>query len=494
MGELNSAPAAKKTAKPGKGLAGLLPNGIKRRWLINNISVVLAAVFVLVILSAAAITGYYYDSVRASLLSRTSTAKYLNRYMSSTYDEFYYFSNQLVQEFADRDRIEMQVIDVYGRIMFSSAGLSAGFVPGTSDISRCIDTKETTVFTGFDGLTGERVMSVAAPVIYQNGRVIGVVRYVSSLRLLDKQLGYIYLGLAVGGTLLMGLVVVSNRFFLRSIVNPVLRINEFAQTIAGGHYGARLDVEFNDEIGELCTTLNNMSTELARMDKLKNDFISSVSHELRTPLTAIGGWAETVANDIGDPEVATAGLAIIQKETRRLSQMVEELLDFSRLENGRLKLQPERFDLRGELYDAVFTYTELLKQEGMEVNYDEPEQPIFVYGDRNRIKQVFLNILDNAAKYGAEGKRVVVGAAAQGDFATATIRDFGVGIPSEELPFVKEKFFKGSARGRGAGIGLAVCNEIIGMHSGTLDIDSIYGEGTVITITLPLAGETEQNG
>ncbi|ODU63073.1 MAG: hypothetical protein ABT00_22940, partial [Bordetella sp. SCN 68-11] len=437
---------------------------------------------------------YYYDSVRASLLSRTSTAKYLNRYMSATYDEFYYFSNQLVQEFADRDRIEMQVIDVYGRIMFSSAGLSAGFVPGTSDISRCIDTKETTVFTGFDGLTGERVMSVAAPVIYQNGRVIGVVRYVSSLRLLDKQLGYIYLGLAVGGTLLMGLVVVSNRFFLRSIVNPVLRINEFAQTIAGGHYGARLDVEFNDEIGELCTTLNNMSTELARMDKLKNDFISSVSHELRTPLTAIGGWAETVANDIGDPEVATAGLAIIQKETRRLSQMVEELLDFSRLENGRLKLQPERFDLRGELYDAVFTYTELLKQEGMEVNYDEPEQPIFVYGDRNRIKQVFLNILDNAAKYGAEGKRVVVGAAAQGDFATATIRDFGIGIPSEELPFVKEKFFKGSARGRGAGIGLAVCNEIIGMHGGTLDIDSVYGEGTVITITLPLAGETEQNG
>ena len=432
--------------------------------------------------------------MRASLLSRTSTAKYLNRYMSATYDEFYYFSNQLVQEFADRDRIEMQVIDVYGRIMFSSAGLSAGFVPGTSDISRCIDTKETTVFTGFDGLTGERVMSVAAPVIYQNGRVIGVVRYVSSLRLLDKQLGYIYLGLAVGGTLLMGLVVVSNRFFLRSIVNPVLRINEFAQTIAGGHYGARLDVEFNDEIGELCTTLNNMSTELARMDKLKNDFISSVSHELRTPLTAIGGWAETVANDIGDPEVAPAGLAIIQKETRRLSQMVEELLDFSRLENGRLKLQPERFDLRGELYDAVFTYTELLKQEGMEVNYDEPEQPIFVYGDRNRIKQVFLNILDNAAKYGAEGKRVVVGAAAQGDFATATIRDFGIGIPSEELPFVKEKFFKGSARGRGAGIGLAVCNEIIGMHGGTLDIDSVYGEGTVITITLPLAGETEQNG
>ncbi|NCB05807.1 MAG: HAMP domain-containing histidine kinase, partial [Clostridia bacterium] len=367
MGELNT--AANQPKKARRGLAGLWPSGIKRRWLLNNVSIALAAVFVLVILSAAAITGYYYDSVRASLLSRTSSAKYLNRYMSSTYDEFYYYSNQLVQEFADRDKMEMQIIDVYGRVMFSSTGLSAGFVPGTTDIARCIDTQETAVFTGFDELTGERVMSATAPVVYRNGRIIGVVRYVTSLKLLDKQLGYVYLGLVGGGALLMALVIITNRFFLRSIVNPVLRINELAQIIASGKYGARLDVAFNDEIGELCTTLNNMSSELARMDKLKNDFISSVSHELRTPLTAIGGWAETVANDLGDPVVATAGLAIIQNETRRLSQMVEELLDFSRLENGRLKLQPERFDLRGELYDAVFTYTELLKQEGMEVNY-----------------------------------------------------------------------------------------------------------------------------
>ena len=112
--------------------------------------------------------------------------------------------------------------------------------------------------------------------------------------------------------------------------------------------------------------------------------------------------------------------------------------------------------------------------------------PIVINGDRNRLKQVFLNIIDNAAKYGKDGKRISITAAEAGDKAVVSIRDYGMGIPKDELPFVKEKFFKGSARGRGAGIGLAVCTEIVELHEGTIDIESEYGEGTDVIITLPL--------
>ena len=487
MGKLRQAAAPGDQAEKKSRLRfPIVVSGIKRRWLFNNVSVVVAMILLLLITVGVATTSYYYNSVRASLTSRTSTARQINQYMSASYDQFYSYAGQLVQDFSDRDKIEMQFVDTYGRIMFSSTGLTAGSIPSTSDVADCLSTQETSYFVGYDLLTEERVMAVTAPVFHNNGQMIGMVRYVTSLKLLDAQLRNVWLALAGFGVLLIGLIIISNQFFIRSIVNPVLKINELARKIAGGQYGARLDVEWSDEIGELCTTLNDMSAELARMEKLKNDFISSVSHELRTPLTAINGWAETVAGDLGDPELAASGLSIIQKETRRLSQMVEELLDFSRIESGRLKLQTEVFDLRGELYDALFTYTELLRQEGMASSYEEPEEPIMINGDRDRLKQVFLNIIDNAAKYGKDGKKIAVSAVQENGMAVVRIQDYGMGIPQDELPFVKEKFFKGSAKGRGAGIGLAVCTEIVELHEGTIDIESEYGEGTCVIITLPL--------
>ena len=329
-------------------------------------------------------------------------------------------------------------------------------------------------------------MAATAPVFYRSGRLIGGVRCVSSLQLLDEQLHTIYLWAVVAVILLIMLIIFSNSFFLKSIVGPVLHINEFAKKITGGQYGIRLNADYNDEIGELCSTLNEMSAELSRVEKTQNDFISSVSHELRTPLTAISGWADTIEGCLDDPQLATQGLTIIKKETRRLSQMVEELLDFSRIEGGGMRLQTEPFDLRGDLYDAVFTYTDMLQQEGMRIEYEEPDEPIMVFADRNRLKQVFLNIIDNAGKYGKDGDRVQVTARVEGGSCVVSIRDFGQGIRAEELPFVKQKFYKGSAKGRGAGIGLSVCNDIVAMHGGTLDIDSIYGEGTSVRITLPL--------
>ncbi|MEA4920718.1 MAG: HAMP domain-containing sensor histidine kinase [Clostridiaceae bacterium] len=470
--------------------------GIKRRWLVNNLSVIVIVVICTFSLGSISISNYYTGSVRSSLQSRASTtSKIIKQYMSESYDTFYYYAGSLTNDFSDKDKVEMQVIDRYGRIMFSSTGLSAGFVPSADDVSQAISTGTTAIFVGDDSLTGEHIMAVTAPIYVGTGDTfIGAVRYVTSLKLLDGQLTRLNVILVAAALAIVVLVMITNQFFIKSIVNPVLQINELARRIAKGQYGARLDVAFDDEIGELCTTINNMSAEIARMEKIKNDFISSVSHELRTPLTAIGGWAETIESDLSDAQTATAGLEIIKKETRRLSQMVEELLDFSRIESGALKLQTELFDLRGELYDAVFTYTDMLRQNGLEINYSESETPIMVVGDRNRLKQVFLNIIDNAGKYGKDGDRIDISIILKGVNAVVKIRDYGVGIPENELPFVKDKFFKGSARGRGAGIGLAVCNEIIILHDGTLDIASVYGEGTEITITIPAeVGESVNN-
>ncbi len=231
-----------------------------------------------------------------------------------------------------------------------------------------------------------------------------------------------------------------------------------------------------------------MADELANADKVKNDFISSVSHELRTPLTAIKGWGETLRDaDAGDKELIQKGMQVIIGETERLSSMVEDLLDFSRMQTGRLSLIMSRMDLVAELSEAVLMFTERAKREGLSLLYDEPEIFLTVIGDKNRLRQVFVNILDNALKYSDSGDTVEVTAKAQGDFAVITIADTGIGISKEDLPNVKAKFFKANSTRRGSGIGLAVADEIINLHGGKLTLDSVEGKGTTVTIQIPLS-------
>ena len=259
-----------------------------------------------------------------------------------------------------------------------------------------------------------------------------------------------------------------------------------AKEIAAGQYGMRLHKTYDDEIGQLCDSINNMSDEIAKAERIKNEFISSVSHELRTPLTAIAGWSETLTSmGAQNPEDVMMGLDIIQKESRRLTQMVEELLDFARMESGRMTLNIEIFDLSKELYEAIYMYENLLQSSGMTLHYKKEPDSYIVSGDKHRMKQVFLNIIDNAAKYGMSGGKIEISLYRQENTIVTCVRDWGNGIPEAELPFVKEKFYKGSSKQRGSGIGLAVTDEIVKMHNGSLDITSRVGSGTAVYIKIP---------
>ena len=284
-------------------------------------------------------------------------------------------------------------------------------------------------------------------------------------------------------------VILSNSYFINSVINPIDEVRKIAPADRPrATFPAHLKKTSDDEIGELCDAINAMAEELqAKSEKLKNDFISSVSHELRTPLTAIKGWAETLMDDSVDRETTKKGIGVIIKESDRLSGMVEELLDFSRLQSGRLKLSLTKIDLVAELSDAVLMFTERARQEGIALNYDEPMDILPIMGDSNRLRQVFVNVLDNALKYSDAGDSVTVTVQHSENNAIITIRDTGIGIASEDLPKVKTRFYKANATRRGSGIGLAVADEIVSMHGGNLSLDSQEGEGTTVTISLPLA-------
>ena len=322
---------------------------------------------------------------------------------------------------------------------------------------------------------------------------ISAIRFVVSLENVDAVIFQLIVGISIVAAAVLALVLISGLLFVKSIVRPVRDIGTAARQIAGGDFKSRIEKVSNDEVGELCETINFMADELENSEKMKNEFISSVSHELRTPLTAIKGWAETLI-DTENYDLATMkkGMRVISAETERLSGMVEELLDFSRIQNGRFSLVFQKMDLLAELGEAVLMYAEKAKRDSIEIIYEEPEMLPVIYGDKNRLRQVFINVIDNAIKYSDPGGRVKIDAFARDENIMITVADSGCGISPEDLPMIKTKFFKANHTRRGSGIGLAVANEIISMHHGSIDIESTLNVGTTVIITIPIHNPEEE--
>lgn len=464
-------------------------SGLKRRWMLNTVSATLAIIVFSVAMFAMVFASYYYSNMQTALEAKAkTTADFFGNYINQSYNQYYQSCIKYAENFEDKNSIELQFINTRGSIIASSYGQWAGTSPGTSDITTALESGTTAVYSGRAPTTGERIMSVSTPMVYSNGEVIGVLRVVTSLRAVDRQ---IFLG--IGLMLLVGLVIivfvlVNSRFFIRSIIEPVTEINATAKRIAAGSYGSQIKKKFDDEIGELADTINDMSLQISQAEKMQTEFISSVSHELRTPLTAIAGWSETLLDGGGlDPETQR-GITTILRETQRLTSLVEDLLEFTRMQDGRFKLTVEPCDIRAEFEDTVFMYGSRLRQEGIALEYEDTGDDIpEISCDPARMRQVFLNILDNAAKHGGEGRRIVASMALEEGYVVTRIRDFGPGIPEEELPHIKLKFYKGSSKARGSGIGLAVCEEIVTMHNGTLTIENAPGGGALVTIRLPVA-------
>ena len=462
-------------------------SGLRKRWLVNHVFVIVALGLVCVLSITAVFAANYYSNMRSDLRFRgETTTDFFAEYLNQNYNDFYNSCMRYAETFDDAKDLELQFINNQGRIVASSYGDWAGPSPETSDITNAVNTRGASTFVGVDPSTGERIMAVSCPMIYTNGEVIGVLRFVTSTRLVDRQIMLVALFCILGLGVVIGVVMFSGSFFIRSVLNPVAEITDKAKRISGGSYGAQIKAHYADEIGELAQTINEMSNKISQNEKMQAEFISQLSHELRTPLTAINGWSETLLADENMDQDTRQGMKIISREAGRLTEMVTELLDFTRMQDGRMTLNVEQADIRAEFEDIVFMYGSRLAQEGITLTYHDSENDIpEISCDPQRMRQVFLNILDNAAKHGGEGKQIEADIAFLDGFVYIRIRDYGPGIPEDEIPLVKKKFYKGSSKARGTGIGLAVCDEIVQMHGGELILENAPGGGTLVTVKLP---------
>jgi len=461
---------------------------LRKRWILNTVGVVLSLGIVCVLAITASYSAYYYSNMQSDLENRAkTTTEFFADYMDRDYNDFYQACITYTQSYDKRNTIELQFINRQGNILASSYGLWAVEPPKTPEIQVAIDTRDVEPYVGKDPITGERIIAVSSPVIYSNGEVMGVLRYVTSTYIVDMQIWLVAVVCILVLVIVLMVVLFSSSYYIRSIMNPVAQITEKAKRIASGSYGAQIQTKYADEIGELADTINEMSVKISQNEKMQAEFISQLSHELRTPLTVINGWSETLLADDQMDDDTRQGMKIISSEAKRLTEMVMELLDFTRMQDGRMTLTVEPTDIRGEFEDTVYMYGSRLSQDGIRLEYIENDEDIpEIPCDPKRLRQVFLNIMDNAAKHGGEGKRIEASIALEKKWVVIRIRDYGPGIPEDEIPLVKKKFYKGSSKARGTGIGLAVCDEIVQLHGGNLTLQNAQGGGTVVTVQLPV--------
>ncbi len=467
--------------------------GITRRWATNTLLITALILLVLVVVSILFVVQYYRNYVVSYIsdYANETVTTFFTPYVDGSSEVFEQKAKEFTDSFSDKSRMEVQVINNEGIVVVSSSGFK-----NNETINDMKDVQEAKLSStgickwfGFNE-NGEHIVSVAM-VLPQtsDGSFSGAVRFISSLKAIDRQIIAFTLIILFVYVVALFFVSLSGIFFVQTIVSPVRKINDTTKLFAQGNYDVRIETDGkeDDEITELAKSLNSMINEVAATDKMKNDFISTVSHELRTPLTAIKGWGEMLKElDGEDREISRRGTEVIINESERLSRLVEELLDFSRMQNGNMTLRLEKIDVLAELDEAVFVFKERSKRDNIEIKYNAPEIPAPMMGDPNRIKQVFVNLLDNAFKYNKQGGLVDVEAIVDEGVLTINISDTGCGISEEDLPNVKKKFYKANLQVRGSGIGLAVVDEIVKLHNGIFEINSVVNVGTTVTVIFPI--------
>lgn len=461
---------------------------IRTRLVANFMFVIIITVLILEILLINVIKQNYYISREGFLVSQIKVCSdiYLRYYSDTSI-----YENVLndVDTFWKTTSAQVQIVDLNGIVTMDSVPNENKDVSAMKDVQQALSGNIGT-WVGKVDYTDDKVMAVSCPLKSRSeNETVAVLRFIASLEDINREVGritkiFIFIGIAV--ILICGLLSV---LLANSIVEPLKEITNVAEKMSMGDYEIKSIKKNDDEIGRLSDTLNHMAEEILKKEQLKNDFISSVSHELRTPLTSIKGWAVTLkAGNPEDKELVMDGLEIIEKESDRLTSMVEELLDFSKYVSGKLQIVNREVSLKDLVEYLEIQLTPRAERENLNFTVTKSEELPNIISDENRLKQVFINILDNAFRFTPPGGKIGFNIYCEDEKAIFVIKDSGCGISPEELPKVKERFYKGKNEKSRNGIGLSICDELVTRMGGTLDIKSELGLGTEVTVTIPFYG------
>lgn len=450
----------------------MIKKGMTRQIVLHYFIVVFLTILLVELVFLFAIRTYYYDGI--------------SNYLQSSFDNTRAPANyrDIVSSYS-LDKAEVQVLDLKGNVLQNSTAFIVDKPVQTGDIPQALS-GSTGRWIGKQAGTGEDVMAVTR-MIKINGDKEYLVRYVTSLELVNQKLFYITMVSAGIGVIILIVVLMVSIGLANSIVKPINNIIGVSTLMAKGDFNVRIKGNYPHEIGELASTLNYMADEIVRSNQIKDDFISSISHELRTPLTGIKGWSETLVSGGFDPEETKLGMSIISKETERLIGLVEEMLDFSKLQQNQMKLVIGEVNLKEILQETMLNVWAKAEQKQIKLSLEPGGASYIVQADGNRLKQVFLNLVDNAIKFSPNESTIkLVIKELTPERVRIVVKDSGIGISTEFLEKVKDRFFQVNPNQGGTGLGLAITQQIVQLHKGEMHIESELDHGTSVMVDLPL--------
>ncbi|MDD4028842.1 MAG: HAMP domain-containing sensor histidine kinase [Caldisericia bacterium] len=430
---------------------------------------------------------YYYKNSVTNIMKNQAllSSMFFHEYIENP--NIFTQRQTILHSFSANSNAQVQLFESNGNILADTLS-TPNVVPLYINNIESIRSQQYIIWQSRTNQENEPILGVTIP-LYSNEEFIGYARFITSLQKTNQSIFQISLFLILLGIFTIFLSIGVGFQISKSFSEPISKITHASRKMSNGDYSVRIKEHRRDEIGQLGTTFNLMAKEIQDREDIKNNFISSISHDLRTPLTSIKGWAITLkSTESVKPSELEEGIDIIEKECDRLSEMVNRLLDFSKLNPKTSNLTLVPTDIRSILEDSISFVKPSIKRCHMKIQKTLPSHPVIVSVDPFYIKRAFDNILDNAIKYSGEGTEISIQMSVSKGSLSVCITDSGQGFPTKDLPFVKLKFYQGSNKKKGSGMGLAICDSIMELHHGRLTVENLPTKGAKICLEFPRKG------
>ncbi len=398
--------------------------------------------------------------------------------------------------------IQIQFTDsAYGRVEFIDAG-SAEKWAGTEavEISDIVETiidqkpKPSVTQRMYKDVLKIPIMTLSMAITDNAGNNIGALLLHIDISTLKESIKRVYLDLLLTTLIATVLAFLAVCYITVRMTKPVVEMNNAVKRFTKGDYDARVRIRDSDEVGQLGKSFNDMADEINNLEQSRRSFVANVSHELRSPLTSMRGYLEAIEDGTIPPEEQPHYLQIVIAENKRMSSMVNDLLDLARIESGQTVFKPERFDIHDLIVRTLLTFEARITTKELEVNVDFPKDRMFVWADQNQIAQVIRNLVDNAIKFTPDQGRLTVSTSANKRMVVIRVQDSGQGIAPEDVPHVFDRFYKGEKAHTptgvaSTGLGLSIVKRIIEQHGQNIYVESRIGKGAAFIFTLKRCDE-----
>lgn len=458
--------------------------------LIINICIILAGFIILGFSMSKTLENYFIQQKQDLLVEQAKIIE--SQYLT-------YFESGIVD--IDRLAFELEALDRYldARIWILNRRGQVYINSGQDDLTTFIKDLEIDeiqeVFQGkilkregtFKGFFQQPVLTIGYPIKTGNQVVLGLFIHSSIPEILKttKDIRRITLiSLVISSLIAFILVFLTSR----NLTQEISRINDGVGAIAKGNFNKKLEINREDELGELAKNLNIMADDLKKLETMRRDFISNISHDLRTPLTSINGFVKGILDGTIEKKDQEEYLNIVLEESQRLTKLTNNILDLSKIEGGQLNLEITPFDINQLILNEIDKFERRIKEKDLQIDLNLEREKFIAYGDISGIERVLYNLFDNGVKFTENGGKIYIKTRYKDNRVFISVRNTGSVISKEDLKYIFDRFNKlDSSRGKdreGSGLGLSIVKEIIRLHNQGLNVSSSREKGVEFTFTL----------